>query len=230
MEAKDSLWVKVGVVATVLGTVLTYISIAAAQHWLPFNPSGSTSRPTASPTLSSSTSPPPSPQVLTVGKVKAALLMPSDLNSIDANLSAQDLSTSGGCNKNTVNHTIDVARLFKDGGALALFELIKVFGSSGDAHIALKEDAQQFTCAITTVRSSSNISDKLSGLCDEGVATAIIDKDILGANTSEQIGEVRCGRILVLFAVDTAEGSSWDSSDNLVTGLKAAILNVKNLA
>lgn len=230
MEARDSLWVKVGVVATVLGTVLTYISLAAVQHWPPFNPSGSTPGPTASPMLSSSTSPPPSPQGLTVEKVKEALLMPSDLNSIDASLSAQDISTPNTCNKNTVNHTIAVARFFQDGEILQLLEVIEVFDSSGDADVALKEDAQQFTCSFTSVRSSSNISDKLSGLCDEGAAVAVIFKNGIGVNASDHIGEIRCGRILVLFSVDTTEGSSWDSPDSLVTGLKAAIPNVKKLA
>jgi hypothetical protein len=223
--------VKVSVIATVLGTVLTYISLAVAQNWPPFTSSGPTPRPTASSTLSLSTSPSPSPQGLTVEKVKAALLMPSDLNSIDANLLAQDISpsSSDSCSKDTVNHTISVARDFKDGGILELVEFIEVFNSSGDADVALKEDAQQFTCSFTSLRSSSNISSKLSGLCDEGAAAGVIFVNHNSVNVSAYIGEIRCGRILLAFSVDTAEGSSLDSPDNLVTALKAAIPNVKAL-
>ena len=134
MSSPDSVWVKASVIATVVGTVLAYISLALTQHWPPFESHAASAvinGPSASPAYSTS-----STQGPTVGEVRAALLEPSDLAGIDANLAAEDiqLPLPSSCPNDSANRTVEIARQYTDDTILVLDEVIDVVKSSSGAH------------------------------------------------------------------------------------------------
>src|SRR5271166_1396696 len=150
MSGSDNFWVKIGVIATVLGTVFGYLAVAAAVHWPPFDSLADSA--SGSPVNSYSYSSSPSPQSPTVDEVKAALLEPSDLTGIDANLTAEDvaLPRSGSCQSFPVRPIINVTRQYKDGSSLILGDEIETFRSSADADAIFKLGMQNPTCSFTS--------------------------------------------------------------------------------
>lgn len=171
------------------------------------------------------------PQTLTVDQVKAALLMPTDLASIDPNLTYKDvaLPRMGSCAPAIVKPLINVSREFTDGINLTLGDEIEIFSSANAAHVALAQDSQQATCSLTPPYSTSNISSQLNGMCAENYAMNVTEVNDNNADVSGYFGIVRCGRALVFFSVAALRGSSFDSSNNLVNGMEIAIPKVQSL-
>jgi hypothetical protein len=157
----DSAWMKIGVIATVLGTLLAFISVAFALHWPPFD-SSSSSSPSTAPRSPGQESP-------TISEVRAALLEPSDLTSIDTNLIAANVAfpVSTSCPDYSANLIVSAYRQYKDGSNLTLDEGIEIFKSPSVAHTAFVIDARNATCDLPSSFSSSNISSQLSSYCDE---------------------------------------------------------------
>lgn len=212
-SSTDSAWMKIGVIATVLGTLFAFISVAFALHWPPFDSSSSTA-----PRSSSSGSP-------TVSEVRAALLEPSDLASIDTNLIAADVAepVSTSCPDYSANLIVSAYRQYEDGNNITLNEGIEIFKSPSVAHTAFVIDVRNATCDLPSSFSSSNISSQLSSYCNETTAIAVTAH--LGNNVvlSNYLEQVRCGRMIVFFSFGTPEGSQFDNEDNLNTGMEIAL-------
>lgn len=91
---REGPYTRLNVYVAIVGILIGYLTLAYTAHWPPFSP----------------TTPNPPPQGLTQAEVNAALVEPSDLTSIDANLTAEnvDVPSSSSCSNNTVTHTMRV--------------------------------------------------------------------------------------------------------------------------
>jgi hypothetical protein len=216
-SSTDSAWMKIGVIATVLGALFAFISVAFALHWPPFD---------SSPSSPSSTAPrPSSPGSPTVSEVRAALLKPSGLASIDPKLIAADVAepVSTSCPDYSANLIVGAYRQYRDGNDITLDKGIEIFKSPSVAHTAFVIDARDATCHLPSSFSSSNISSQLPSYCNETTAIAVTAH--LGNNValSTYLEQVRCGRMIVFFYFGTPERSRFDNNDNLNIGMEIAL-------
>jgi len=78
-------------------------------------------------------------------------------------------------------------------------------------------------CSFTSPSSSSDISSQLGELCDESFAVAVTSVNDNNVTVSSYLAQVRCGRMLVFFLVETPAGSQFDKESNLATGIEAAL-------
>ncbi len=215
-------------IITIIATLIGLIIGGGAAVVININVSGKVSPTPNPPTPNPST---PTPQTLTVDQVKAALLMPPDLASIDPNLTYKDvaLPRSGSCTAATVKPVINVSREFNDGTTLILGDEIEIYSSANAAHTALTWDAQNIACSFTSPVSVSNISSQINGMGNEDNAWNVTYANDNNVNVSSYLGIVRCGRALAIFLVATSQGSSFDKPDTLVNGIEVAVPKVQSL-
>jgi hypothetical protein len=110
-----------------------------------------------------------------------------------------------------------------------MFERIMVFDSPSDAHADFKVSSAKAQCGLTPGQYSfSDVSSQLNGLCNESYAAKVADS-VNGVPVSDYLGIVRCGRILIGFQFATAQESSYDNVNNLVSGMEIAVPKLQGL-
>src|SRR5712664_2947893 len=194
-KESDSIRVaRIGTRGTIIAALIGLVGVIIGVTLNTGNDTPSGSRPS---------SPGPSPEGLTIDQVRGALLTPSDLTSIDSNLASSDVvfPIESSCKGWAIKPMFNLDRELNDSNNLIVGDVVAIFNSSRDAHTAFAENARQMTCSYTKIKSVSNISSGLHEICDESSARAVMSVDNNGVTVSSYLGEIRCGRAIVGFAL-----------------------------
>jgi hypothetical protein len=225
---QDSLWVKVGVIATVLGTVIAYVSLAAARDWPPFDSSSSSQ---------TVTTPHPKPPIPSPtpnnAQVEAALLQPVDL-SVFKLLTFSGVDQAIVANNSCANWKngpgIQNARQLTAGDtSVVAFESISVFRTVNDARAAFQVNQNQLMCISGLPNASSEDVSSQVQICDSSAAAAAGFTESNGVSGVARIAEVRCGRAVTILQFLTVNNSQYNSIGDFTTLVSIAIRKVENL-